>query len=109
MTVNAGGGIIWIEGINLFMLENKGFESVDFSDALRKTGVAHGGVFVGKERGSRKNHKNFLILGIIIISICVAGFFFWGGGSKPAKIEAPSGWKVIYPKDAPPRLEKLPR
>lgn len=54
-----------------------------------------------------ERQANYILIGFVAVAIIVSLFLFLGGGSGKAKIEAPSGQKIIYPENAPPRLEKI--
>ena len=57
--------------------------------------------------GAIKEQKQaeYILLGFVVVTIIVSGFLVFSGGSK-TKIEAPPGYKIIYPPNAPPRLEQ---
>ena len=54
-----------------------------------------------------QKQAEYILLGFVIIAIGVSLFLFSrGGGEQKAKIEAPAGYRVIYPENEPPRIEK---
>jgi len=58
--------------------------------------------------GLVKNEKqaNYVLVGFIVVAIVVVIIFLFSGGGSKAKLEAPPGQKIIYPENAPPRLQK---
>ncbi|MBU1246687.1 hypothetical protein KJ973_00270 [Patescibacteria group bacterium] len=52
-----------------------------------------------------ERQANYVLIGFVAVAIIVVFIFLFSGGSK-AKFEAPLGQKIIYPENAPPRLEK---
>jgi len=86
------------------------FEGEDFSRTVQTSQPSSASAtewLIKNSDGLVKNEKQagYILLGFVIVAIIVAGIVLASGGSKEARIEAPSGNKVIYPKDAPPRLE----
>ncbi len=49
----------------------------------------------------------YALIGFVAIAIVVTFFFLFSGSGSKAKFEAPPGEKIIYPENAPPRLEKI--
>ncbi len=56
---------------------------------------------------SSPNHLMVILatIGIIVVLI-IATFFYSKGSGSNSKIKAPAGYEVVYPKNAPPRLQK---
>lgn len=56
--------------------------------------------------GFIKNEKQaqYVLLGFVAVAIIFVSVFVFGDGNK-AKLKAPPGQKIIYPENAPPRLE----
>lgn len=53
---------------------------------------------------------NYVLIGFILLAALTTFFLLSGGGGSAgernaASFTAPSGYKVVYPADAPPRLE----
>ena len=59
--------------------------------------------------GAIKEEKQayWVLFGFVVMAIIVSLFLFFGRTAKEAKIEAPAGYKIIYPENMPPRLEKI--
>jgi hypothetical protein len=57
--------------------------------------------------GYIKNEKqaSYAILGFVALAIIISLFLVFGGGEE-ARFEAPSGQKIIYPENEPPRLQE---
>jgi hypothetical protein len=53
-----------------------------------------------------QRQAEYVLLGFVIVAIVVSLVLVFGGDNKKTKIEAPPGRKIIYPKNAPPRLEE---
>ncbi|MEK7081087.1 MAG: hypothetical protein AAB902_01740, partial [Patescibacteria group bacterium] len=53
-----------------------------------------------------EKQAKYVLLGFVVVAIIISLFLVFRGGGSKAKIEAPAGQKVIYPENAPPRLEK---
>lgn len=52
-----------------------------------------------------QKQAEYILLGFVILALVMSGFLVFGGRSK-TKIEAPPGYKIIYPPNAPPRLDQ---
>ncbi len=54
-----------------------------------------------------ETQANYFLLGFVLVA-CIAIFIMLSnlGGTKP-KFEAPAGYRVVYPPNAPARLEKI--
>ena len=63
--------------------------------------IKYSGGYVKDEKQAQYVLFGFVAVAIIIVSILL----FSGGGNK-AKFEAPPGQKIIYPENAPPRLQE---
>lgn len=53
-----------------------------------------------------EKQASYAILGFVVLAIVVVIFFLFSDGGSKAKFEAPPGQKIIYPENAPPRLEE---
>lgn len=63
--------------------------------------MKYSGGFVKDEK-----QASYVLVGFVAVAVVVViSFLFSGGGSK-AKLEAPPGQKIIYPENAPPRLQE---
>jgi len=58
--------------------------------------------------GIIKNEKqaSYVLIGFVVVAFIIMFIFLFIGGGGKAKFKAPPGQKIIYPKNAPPRLEK---
>lgn len=62
--------------------------------------VQYSGGFIKDEKQAQ-----YALMGFMIAAVVTSIFLFSGGGNE-AKFEAPPGQKIIYPENAPPRLEE---
>ena len=108
--------------------ENKNNEGIDLSGALKDSGT--GVKFEGEQQYARpyysgtpkiiqlvmkysggyiKDEKqaSYVLLGFVAVAIIISLFLIFGGGGNKAEFKAPPGQKIIYPENAPPRLQKL--
>jgi len=53
-----------------------------------------------------ENQASYVLLGFVVLAIVVSLFLFFGGGGNEAEFKAPPGQKIIYPENAPPRLQE---
>lgn len=49
---------------------------------------------------------SYVLIGFVAIAIIIVSIFLFSGGGNKAKFEAPPGQKIIYPENAPPRLQE---
>ena len=52
-----------------------------------------------------QRQAEYILLGFVIVAIGVSVFLVFLKKNQKAKIEAPTGQKIIYSENAPPRLE----
>lgn len=59
--------------------------------------------------GYIKNEKQatYILIGFIVIAVIITSLFVLTNKRDKAELKAPFGYKIIYPENAPPRLEKL--
>lgn len=57
-----------------------------------------------------RTHARYFLVGFAFVAFAFAFYplLFGGGSQLVTKAEPPSGYKIVYPKHAPPRLEKNP-
>lgn len=53
-----------------------------------------------------EKQAQYALIGFVAVAIIVVFIFLFSGGGNKAKFEAPPGQKIIYPENAPPRLEE---
>ncbi|HBB56469.1 TPA: hypothetical protein DEW47_01885 [Patescibacteria group bacterium] len=53
-----------------------------------------------------EKQASYVLLGVVAVAIVIAIIFLFSGGGSKAKLEAPPGQKIIYPENAPPRLQE---
>ena len=53
-----------------------------------------------------EKQANYFLIGFVVVAIVVVIIFLFSGGGSKAKFEAPQGQKIIYPENAPPRLQE---
>jgi len=53
-----------------------------------------------------EKQASYVLIGFVVVAIVVSLFLFFGGRESKAKFEAPPGQKIIYPENAPPRLQE---
>ncbi|MDO8465539.1 MAG: hypothetical protein Q7S46_09865 [Gallionella sp.] len=58
--------------------------------------------------GAVKDEKqaNYVLIGFVVVAVVIVFIFLFSGGGSKAKLEAPPGQKIIYPENAPPRLQE---
>ena len=49
---------------------------------------------------------SYFLIGFVMVAIVGVIIFLFSSGGNKAKFEAPPGQKIIYPENAPPRLEE---
>lgn len=54
-----------------------------------------------------EKQANYFLIGFVVVAIVIIFVFLFSGGSGKAKFEVPPGQKIVYPINAPPRLEKI--
>ncbi len=55
-----------------------------------------------------QKQAEYVLIGFVFIAILFSIFLFLNANSKNrAEIKAPSGYHIIYPTDAPPKMEKI--
>lgn len=65
-----------------------------------------GSIYSGSSFFSGTGKKVVLIV-VIVLLIGLTIFLVIKSGGKKANYKAPKGYEVVYPKNAPPRLEKM--
>lgn len=69
--------------------------------------------FSGSNQSSGSNFstnsvlKNIFLIGAFVLVVGFSIFLLAKSGGKKANYKAPKGYEVVYPKNAPPRLEKI--
>lgn len=58
-------------------------------------------------RSSSSLGKKVLMIIIILILVLVGVLLFIKTGGKKPEYKAPKGYQIVYPKNEPPRLEKI--
>ncbi|MBM3261724.1 hypothetical protein FJY93_04920 [Candidatus Kaiserbacteria bacterium] len=53
-----------------------------------------------------EKQAQYVLLGFVAVAIIISFMFLLSGGGGDAEIKAPSGYKIIYPENGPPRLEE---
>ncbi|HEY4508909.1 MAG TPA: hypothetical protein VJC13_01340 [Candidatus Paceibacterota bacterium] len=53
-----------------------------------------------------ENQANYVLIGLSVLAIIISLFLFFSSGGSKAKFVAPTGQKIIYTENEPPRLEK---
>ena len=58
--------------------------------------------------GLIKNEKqaHYVLVGFVVIALVFVFLLVLSSGGKGAKFEAPPGQEILYPQNAPPRLEQ---
>jgi len=49
---------------------------------------------------------SYVLIGFVAVAIIISLFLIFGGGGNEAEFKAPPGQKIIYPENAPPRLQE---
>ena len=63
--------------------------------------IKYSGGYVKDEK-----QATYVLIGFVALAIIVVFIFLFSGGGNKAKFEAPPGQKIIYPENAPPRLQE---
>ncbi|MDP2704236.1 MAG: hypothetical protein Q8P01_03350 [bacterium] len=63
--------------------------------------IKYSGGYVKDEK-----QATYVLIGFVALAIVVVIIFLFSGGGSGAKFEAPPGQKIIYPENAPPRLQE---
>jgi hypothetical protein len=60
--------------------------------------------------GSIKNETqaNYVLIALIVLCAVTTLFLMLSGGKSKAKFVAPPGQQIVYPENAPPRLQEIP-
>ena len=53
-----------------------------------------------------EKQANYVLIGFVVVAIIILLVLVFGGRGSETKIEAPSGQRIIYPSDEPPRLQR---
>ena len=106
--------------------DDKNKEGIDLSGRLKDSGT---GVKFEEYRASRsyypgtpkiiqwvikysgglvKDEKqaSYVLIGFVAVAIIIVLFLVFSGGGGKTEIKAPPGQRIIYPENAPPRLEE---
>ena len=53
-----------------------------------------------------EKQASYVLISFIVVAIIISLVLVFGGRGSETKIEAPSGQRIIYPSDEPPRLQR---
>lgn len=86
--------------------ESEEFQKPATSSRVQAPGIA--GWVIQSSGGLIKNEKQaqYVLIGFIAVAAAFVSVLILSGGARSAKFEAPSGQKIIYPENGPPRLEQ---
>jgi hypothetical protein len=87
------------------------FEAEEFQRRMPSPAAPAPGIMqwvIRHSRGYIKDEKQaqYAMIGFIVLAIGVSVVLLASGGGSEAKFEAPPGKTILYPGDAPPRLEE---
>lgn len=54
-----------------------------------------------------EKQAQYVLLGFIAVAFVIMFIFLFSGGGSKAEFKAPPGQKIMYPENAPPRLEYI--
>lgn len=63
--------------------------------------IKYSGGYIKDERQAQ-----YLLVGLVVVAIVVVPLLLFRGGGNKTELKAPPGQKIIYPENAPPRLEE---
>ena len=53
-----------------------------------------------------EKQANYVLIGFVVLAIIFVFILMFSGGGNKAEFKAPPGQKIIYPENAPPRLQE---
>ncbi len=77
------------------------------AEEFQTGGSYSGGNYTSGASSSSSTGKKVVLIVVIVLLIGLAIFLVIKSGGKKANYKAPKGYEVVYPKNAPPRLEKM--
>ena len=55
---------------------------------------------------TNERQANYVLIGFVVLAIIFVFILMFSGGGNKAEFKAPPGQKIIYPENAPPRLQE---